>query len=695
MPARPTWPSTPTERTDRSIVVDLVRRVGAERLRWSIVDLQRKMREDARYRIAHPGQLARHVRALAPLTVVPVAQPLAAFMSAGQEAEVETEAQCNTGRAHHVYVLTERLPEHAATPPSWTEPARVYIALWVAIEAHGSDAVDTNAVTRVCATIDALAVEGTAQMTSRLAALAARSVPLVKRLGARPTMDSESRQPHARSDLRYGEGSTGRKATTGDAAPLRRLSRWRLWTPLGGRPDDPRFDNWVAIVRAMEDGDAVPQRVGHATVHDVVAELVDIAISRTPSPYRPQGRSVTVEDIVAARGDDARARELGALLAARGTTVGRALGDATKTRIAGRERVLRQIVKVGSVPGGRTYYDLPSRSGFEARRLVVPFETVRAALRPEVFDELAHEYKAALRLGREAGTMEHQKVAAGALTAIAAVRSLYVHDEVERLERLSRALEDKRHLLGEQAVKTLNRHADTIGKTRHYLGMDACEARAEAHERVAAVGVDLDKVLRAERPLLTGDELLEWIPRDQRNGRTGPELLADATLLTRFANTEHTRRSDSDPRRAAPTAVDRVEALVYLAEKYAGRTLALLQSGAAVLGRGLRDPQLPRLLIESDDDRLWARGLAALVLLGDGSAEEIALAALREPVAPAPMREKRPTTGRIVHALQALAVLRRCEPDSWPEAVRSSREPEIVHCVRQLLGASRSARWLL
>ncbi len=164
------------------------------------------------------------------------------------------------------------------------------------------------------------------------------------------------------------------------------------------------------------------------------------------------------------------------------------------------------------------------------------------------------------------------------------------------LERDAHALATSRHLLGNAAWKTLEWDVRRIAETRRHLAQDEAEALEVARERVAAVdavGGDVARILQAPRPLLTGEEFMEWIPRGQRNGRTGPELLADATVLTRFANPAHTRRSDEDGRRAAVTAVDRVDALLHLAEKLAARTLTFLHGGADLLGGGLRDAVLP------------------------------------------------------------------------------------------------------
>lgn len=644
MPSPNTTPSAVFIR-DRCRVFDLVHRVGNVHLRFTVADLRRKMMEEPRFRLSDTRALARHFAALNPVTVTSVGQPLAAL---------EGELPAGRGsRGHHLYVLTSRLPEHLASPPHLTDTVRVHAALWVAYEAVGRAPVDTNTVTRVCRTIEPLAIDDGIQMTTRLAALASRSRPLAGQVRVEEELER---------------------------------SRWRRWRPIGCRPEDPRFEDWVAIMRALEDGVAAPRRVGHVTVHEIAVELVGLAIDETRSSYWPHGRSVTVEDISATCVDNARAKELLDLLRQRGTSLGKVLGDASKARIAGRRRAEPRVVKVGTVDGGRPYYDVPARAGLEARSLAVALGEARVAAGHEALAELEQELRAAQRL---AGDTAHPAVA-----AVAAVRIYLVHRALDARERVVQSLMDQRHLLSQLATQTLLRLEGTLTKARQRLGGEVEDAREEAVERCNRVGIELGRVLEAERPLLIGDEYLAWIPRDRRNGRTGPQLLADATMLRRYPNPEHTHRSESDPRRAAVTGVDRVDALVHLAEKQSARTLAFIHGGADLLGRDLRGPTLVRALLASSrhadgtvrDERLWARALAALALLGDEAAEHESLTV---------MAGARSSPELAVRAIYALCILRRVDLSRLPDWVRSSTHASVVTALRAVLRAERSENWLL
>lgn len=644
MPRPTTTPSAALDR-DRCRVYDLVQRVGNERLRFTVADLRRTMMEEPRFRLADTRTLGRHFAALNPATVTSVGQPLVAL-----EGELP---EGGGSRGHHLYVLTSRLPEHLASPPHLPDAVRVHTALWVAFDAVGGAPVDTNTVTRVCRTIEPLAIDDRIQMTTRLAALATRSRPLAEQVRAEQELER---------------------------------SRWRRWRPIGRRPENPRFDDWVAIMRALEDGMATPRRVGHVTVHEIAVELVGLAINETRSSFWPYGRSVTVEDISATSVDNSRAQELLGLLRQRGTSLGKVLGDASKVRIAGRRRAEPRVVKVGTVDGGRPYYDVPVRAGLEARSLAVALGDARAAAGHEALAELDQEFKAAQRLARDA--------AHAAVAAVAAVRIYLVHRALDARERVVQSLMDQRHLLSQRATQTVLRLEGRLADARRRLGGEVEEAREEAAERCNQVGIELSHVLGAARPLLIGDKYLAWIPRDRRNGRTGPQLLADATMLRRYPNPEHTHRSERDPRRAAVTGVDRVEALVHLAEKQGARTLTFVQGAADLLGRDLRDPKLVRVALASSlhadgtvcDERLWSRALAALALLGDEAAEHESLSV---------MAGAGRSPEQAVRAIYALCVMRRAGLARLPEWVCSSSHASIVTVLRAVLRAERSENWLL
>lgn len=658
---RRTWPATPAEQDDRDRVIDLIRYVGRQQLRFTVRDLRRAMLDTPRFQLAKPDDLARHVAALMPATLMSVGQPTLALH------ETSTSPGRRPARARHVYVLTERLVEHAEQPPDYTDPERVYVALWVAAEAANGRPVETNAVTRVCRTIEALTVDGRIQMSTRLAGL--------RSLAARADAPAAS---DASGAADASEASRASLAAADGGRRDGRRSRWRRWRPCGRRPEDPRLEQWITLIRTLEDGVAPPSRVGHVTLNDIMSELVRIAVERTRSAAWPLGRSVTAEDIAAACAEDRRAHELDALLVQRGTTRGKVLGDVARVRIGGRSRVVAQVIKVGTPPGGHAYYDVAGSQDIDARALVVPYRAMQAAVSDGVLDDLRIETRAARSLGDRARTPTE--------AAIAAVRLLLVHLDLARLQDQIQQLLDDRHLLSQAVTRSATRRMRELEHVRRVLGGDLEATRAIAEARVAAVGLSLDAVLRAPRPLLVGDEYAAWLPTDRRAGRSGAQLLADAKALPRYANPAYTSRGAPASRHAAPTGVDRVDALVYLAEKLGARTLAFLQEGADLLGRAFRDPALVRPMLGTVDDQVWSRALSALVLLGDASAEAAAHAVLERPGA---------TSARVVRALYALSVMRRVEPDRLPEWLLDVRDRAVLTALRAVLHAPRRDAWLL
>ena len=321
---------------------------------------------------------------------------------------------------------------------------------------------------------------------------------------------------------------------------------------------------------------------------------------------------MTVEDVAAACAADPRARELDALLRERGTSRGRVLGDASKARIVGRDRVHKQIVKVGQVPGSHTYYDLPARRGYDARRLIVPYRTLRAALRAETFDALAQEYKAAGRLSagstspsprRSPPYVSRSSTAPWACSSATRTRS----------RRRVTCWATRRGRPSSGTCAASRRRAGTSPRTRRRRSRWLASASRRSTRLAATSRADPGGAAPAAHGRgVHGVDPPRPAERAHRPGAArrchGPDPVRQPRA--------HARRSDEDGRRAAVTAVDRVDALLHLAEKLAARTLTFLHGGADLLGGGLRDAVLPAQLLASKDERLWARGLAALALLG-------------------------------------------------------------------------------
>lgn len=630
MPAKRTWPATPSERRDRDRVVDLVTRVGESRFTFTVYDLRREMGRVDRLQLEHSGQLSRHVHALDEGLVTPMGQRLGFG---------EAQADGRPSKARHRWALTRRLREYEASTPELDDLERVYHALWVAIVALEVTEVPTRTVTNVLRNVEELALRTPRNTLNHLMTLHRRNQRLV---------DKENR-----------EGT-----------------RWSMWRPIGSEPDHPHFERWVAAYRALgTGGDHVPGS-GHATLNAMAHELVVLALRAKRSSHWPAGHSVQIADIRAVAGVDPRARQLARRIRERGRSLGAVLGDLTKERIAGRTRVERPVIKIASPMSGGSYYDAPDEPGFERRRVVVTYRALRRELSDTHLDQLAVEYAVADQL--------HRSARSDALRAVGAVRRVMVHRQMEPAERLMLELEDSSALLAKQTRESVREYRGKLNRlhARHGSPDDAQE---EAEVLLCRVGLSLDELLSADRPLLTPEEYASYLPAHARRGRSPAEFIANATSLRRFPNTKFVSQTDEDPERAARYVVDRADALCYLAERYQGRTFPFLREGARVLGRDLRHPGLARVLLESLHSRERRAGLAALVLLGDPCAVQTAEQWLGTDAAPQEMAD----------ALHALLVLKHVEPSTWPAHVRAGQERAIRDTRTQVVLAARTNRWLL
>lgn len=648
---RPKWPATPEERSDRTQVLRAIVSLGHRQLRFTVDDVRRELTNNLGKTLHHPRQLGRHVAALEPISVISVGQPLLAFVLQPDHGAPRTASAGDKSR--HLYALPERAGELARTAPDLTDAARVYVALWIAVRVYGADAVSTHAVTEICQVIPALHVDTGQQMSTRLKSLADRGIPLV---------------------------ATERPLAADETTP-----QWTRWRPVGRRPEDaefeaavPTFETWVALARTLK-GNA-PDLGGYATTHELVADLVTMAILSTRSTHWPAGHPVTVEHIRSVCAEHAEARELRERLERMGTTIGRVLGDISKARIVGRARVSRRVVKVGTIQGEQTSYDVPALKGFAGRELYVPLEQLRADASSDRLHALTREFRAAEALTARVACFE----AAQALAAIRAVRMLLVAREIAGLDARVAALVERRHELSTPAEHILLSVADQLRNIHNIGGMDAAAAGDAARAAVAPLGADLDLILQSPPPILLGDEYPAWIPAAVRGMRSGAELMADATTVRRHPNPRYVHRRAADRDATASTGLDRVDALLHLAERQRATTLAFLQGGARLLGPMLREGSLVRTLLAANDSRYWSDALAALALLGDPEAERAAHAWL------AIGRY----ADRMVPSLYALAVMRRAD-GPWPEALVDSEDSLVIGALRAVLDAKETGRWLL
>lgn len=634
MPAKRIWPGTAAEHADRSRVVELVQRVGHRRLRFTIYDLQRAMREEPGLHLTRTRELARHVHDLSRTLVCPTERRLAVSDAGAPEAEAFPAPR----RARHAWVLADRWTEYLQAPPELDDLEKTLCALWVAYLGLGEEGVPTRAVTDVFQEIEELAPERKAQTSLRLKILAMREDALAERISV------------------PGE-------------------RWVRWCPRGPKPAHPHLDAWVATAHATAVRGAT--RVGgHATLGEAVRELVLLALRATRSKEWPHGRPVKLEDLRAVAQVNARAAEITERIQKGGRSLHTLLGDLTKSRINGTRRVHTRVVRIPRRLGELSYYEIPDDPGVEHRALYVLREELRSLTGKMEMDAISDEWNAAQRLASATDPVLH---------AIGAARVLSCWREVEGIEIVLDQLQAQKAVLSKRVREEIE---DRSAKLQAFLARWGTRSTAETIAAAALAPFDLqpEKILGVPRPLLTAAEMWEFIPEKRRGKLSPSESFPRIMALRRFPNPDFVSRTDPDPRQSALTCVDRVDALIYLAEHGGAKPLAFLRHGAALLGRSLRNPALVRLLATSEERERRLAALAAIALLGDPGAGDLALQWLRNPGVP---------VLEVECALYALLIVRRIQPDEWPPHIRHPRELAVQRVWRDVIFAAKQGRWLL
>jgi hypothetical protein len=633
MPAHRIWPGTPAERQDRTCVLELVQRVGRRRLRFSVYDLHRAIKEEPRLRLSAPNALARHVHDLSREVLRPVARRLSA---AAKEQDLGGAGAPRMAR--HTWVLTERWPEYQNTGTELDDLEKVLHALWVAYLAHDRQPVPTRAVTDVLRTVEALVPDRAQQTSLRLELLTERADRLAERI-----------------------------AGTSE--------RWVRWRPAGPEPTHPEFAAWVTAVRDTGRADGA-SGAGHATLSEAARELVIIALNASRTAEWPSGRPVLIEDVRVQVESDPRAKTLMRRIERSGRALHEVLGDASRVRIGGALRARSRIVKLPRRLGERCYFDVPDEPGADHRQLYLLQEDLKAYTHPLHLEAIAREWTDAQRLGRTAHPI---------IRAIAAVRALSCWNEAREIEAVLEQLQRQGHRLSQRVSEWVeHRAADYEGLVRRWGTRRAAEKKAAA--TLSPFGLHAQELLDARRPLLAPAALRDFVPVTHRGKGSASKFFARLPALRRFSNPAHTHLRDPDPVRAASTCVDRVEGMIYLAEQSGAGTLALLRQGAGLLGRSVRCPLLFRQLARSAESEQRLGGLAALALLGEPDGAELALEWLDDSALP---------MAEVEGALYALLVLKRVRPDEWPAHIRSSRNPAMQRMWREVVLAARQGRWLL
>lgn len=622
------------EDRNRARMVDLVELVGNERLVFTVYDLQRAQREHPKLAFEGEDRLSAHLdRLLRHGSLVWEVTDLLAPKEWLPESSQEKDP-LKGGRRY--FVRQTRYQEFL--DEGWlTRLDRTYLALWVACESLGEERVPTLAVTRVLRTISALKLPPGQETSPLLRSLQNSSLVALHEVGSKPSLE---------------------------------------WEPAGEKPDDVPLDEWVEAFQETDFGGVHVLHAGHASESSALEELARLAIRSTASPaWWPAGKPVTPRDLRAVAGAGGRAGELFDLLLESNRTLGNLLCDASRPRIAGAPRQDKRIVTRRGRYAPTVYYDVPGEPGFDRRQLFVDYEDVKHVTRRAHLGDLSEEHRKANRAWSAASSEEER--------AIAASRVLLVSRELDRIRDIVEGLSARRGALTEPIAESVLRRATRVDRLARDLQPETWEERAE--EALAELDIALDDILAAERPLLKPAEFAAWLSPAQLRGCT-PALYANRLSGVRmFDNPDFTSRGADDPMEAAPSCVDRVEALVRAAESSGATTWTFLRAGANLLGRDLRYAPLVRPLLAAQDRRTRTAALAALTLLGDPPAKAHALATLHDGSASA---------ADLSLALRALLVLRTIEPSEWPERLRDPQSRAIQRAVQEVVIAARQGRWL-
>lgn len=629
MAPKRTWPGSLQERADQNTVVTLIEEVGRDRIRFTVADIRKRLEASARHTLHRPRELARHVAYLE--------QPGTLLVRVGSRFAVNAENEV-VSRSKHTFVLTSRVHEYEAGHArlELDDVERVHLALWVAYQVCGAP-VPTNAVTQVLKNVLDLALSVRRQTTVHLETLTGRKEPLADKIKV--------------------AGQEG--------------VRWR---PLGPEPATAEMEQWAIEVRHALKAPSILSAAGHATKGEIVREIVEISVKSHKSSQWPAGRSVTIKDIRATIGVDERARDLHNHLVRMGGSLGVVLGDLSKETLDGRRRVTQRVAKVPNPWTESTYYDAPLLDGLEARRLVVQMRGLATVFSAASLHSLNIERQRAMAL----------KGDDSALTTIATARILHVQHELDKIGEHLTIVRRKASLLSPAERGRLDEMIAKYNRLREVHGTMP-EALDEAAASLAPYSLAAAELLAVDRPLLTGTEYTAWFPPTTLRGRTAAEFFARAKSLRRYPNPAFTDRSDCDPVCASPTAVDRVEALVYAAQQWRSPMAGFLLSGAALLGPFLRDARLPALLLDSGALHLCHQALAALALLGDDRAHVIATEALAG----------EQSSVRQCEAIYALMVLRSFNSELLTSSARRNGDLELLRLAIAAEEAAAAGRWLL
>lgn len=614
---------------DRGRTIELVRRTGRAKLVFTVSDVRRVMKRDGSPTLLRPKRLSNHVAALEGDLIRLVGQ--GRLIPGGQP----------TSRAKRRYVLIEREREFEAGYRTLDDAERVLVALHLAVYLAGGEAVPTSAVTSVIKAVPDLMPMSSSPTASHLQNLATSSRPLA-------SLESVP-----------GEGT-------------------QLWLPVGEAPHHPRKETWLEEAKTSEAYQSGLLQLGVANLSRLAEALVRLAVHAYERTWPGGGRPVTADEVSDVAHGCEEGRRLLEVLERKGATLGAILGDASRTKIDGSPRKRAVLVKVPNRWSSTVYYDVPHDPGYEERALYPEYEGFIDRTEPPPLARLTSEVRHAGRLLDDELPVRR---------AIGAARLMLARRRWNALFEAARLLQHGKVILPAARRKALVDRLRRLEARHRALPIldPSQDIGLEAH--LKECGLEPEEVLSAPRPILIAPELAQWVPRLLHSEMRPAKFLGSLRGLARYPNPEYVGPNGQAPEEDHRVGLDRVEALIYLAERITSPLTSGLRRVQKVLGPDMRCPQiLDRLYASgsSEDQRLALLGLA---LLGkDDEVRRHSFRLLEDVKVPYRLAEA------AIRALLVTRQLREEHVDSW---IALQDRPDLRGLLPPAKRFARAGAWLM
>ena len=614
---------------DRGRTIELVRRTGRQKLVFTVQDVRREMGRGGTLALLRPKRLSNHVAALEGQLVRLVGQ---GRMIPGGEP---------TARAKRRYVLIEREREFEAGYRTLDDAERVLVALHLAVQLAGGEAVPTSAVTSVIKAVPDLMPASDSPTASHLQNLAT------------------SAQPLARLESFPGQGG-------------------QFWLPVGEAPDHPRAAAWVEEAKTSEAYESGLLELGIANLSRLAEELVRVGVRAYARSWPGGGRPVTADELTAAARACEDGRRLLSVLKRKGATLGAILGDASRTRVDGRPRKRSVLTKVPNRWSETVYYDVPHDPGYEERSMFPEYEGIVEHTDGPAIARLTSEARRAKRL-LAAELPAHRAIGAARL-ALARSRWEDLLEGLHGLKYGGLVLPKGRRRVLSERLETLE---------AHQRALPILDPSRDTDLDAYLIACDLDPhgVINAPRPILIAPELVQWVPRALRAEMSPGKFLGNLPGLTRYPNPDYVGPNSGAPEEDHRVGVDRVQVLVYLAERITSPLATGLRRVQDLLGPDLRCPRILARLYSSGSLEAQRAALLGLALLGDDEAVRRHSFEIMEDLA-VPLR----LAEAAVYAMLVTRQLREEDVQSW---MATHGRPDLRGLLQPARRYARAGAWLM